>query len=149
MLSVVTEPLSHGASREGGEVLKRSSLGSGGSNDDGVFHGVVLLEGLHELSDSRTLLANSDVDAVQLLLLILAIVPPLLVEDGVDSDGGLSGLTVTDDQLTLTTTDGNHGVDGLDTSHHGLVNGTTGQDTEGLATQGSATFFPWVMGHTV
>ena len=69
--------------------MKGSGLRSGGSNDDGVLHGVVLLEGLHELGDGRTLLTNGDVDTVQLLLLILAVVPPLLVEDGVDSDGGL------------------------------------------------------------
>jgi len=132
MLPVITEPLSHSTSREGGEVLERSGLRGGGSNDDGVLHGIVLLEGLHELSDCRTLLTNGNVDTVQLLVLFLTIVPPLLVEDGVDSDGGLSGLTVTDDQLTLTTTNRNHGVDGFDASHHGLVDGTTGQDAGGL-----------------
>jgi hypothetical protein len=132
MLSVVTEPLSHSASREGGEVLKRSGFGGGSGNDDGILHGIVLLEGLDELSDCRTLLTNGDVDAVQLLHLILTIVPPLLVEDGVDGDGGLSGLTVTDNQFTLTTTNGDHSIDGLDTGHHGLVDGTTRQDTRGL-----------------
>ena len=132
MLSVVTEPLSHSASREGGEVLKGSGLGGSGSNDDSVLHSIVLLESLYQLSDSRTLLTDGNVDTVQLLFLILTIVPPLLVEDGVDSDGGLSGLTVTNDQLTLATTDRNHGIDGLDTGHHGLVDGTTGQDTGGF-----------------
>ena len=120
MFSVFTEPLSHSTSRERGEVLERSS------NDDGVLHGVILLEGLHKLSDSRTLLTNGDVNTVQLLLLILAIVPPLLVENDVDSNGGLSGLAVTDDQLTLTTANGNYGVNGLDASHHGLVDEMTG-----------------------
>ena len=32
-----------------------------------------------------------------------------MVEDGVNGNCGLSGLTVTNDQLTLTTTDRNHG----------------------------------------
>ena len=41
---------------------------------------------------------------------------PLLVDDGVNSDGGLSSLTITNDQLTLATTDGHQGIDGLDTS---------------------------------
>ena len=144
MLSVVTEPLSHSASREGGEVLKGSGLGGSGSNDDSVLHSVVLLESLHQLSDSRTLLTDGNVDTVQLLFLILTIVPPLLVEDGVDGNSGLPGLTVTNDQLTLTTTDRNHSVDGLDTSHHGLVDGTTGQDTGGL--KGGATTFGSVNG---
>jgi hypothetical protein len=55
-----------------------------------------------------------------------------LVKHGIESDGSLSGLTVTNNQLTLTTADGNHGVDGLETSLDGLVDGTTGQDTGGL-----------------
>jgi hypothetical protein len=41
-------------------------------------------------------------------------------------------LTVTNDQLTLTTSDGNHGVDGLETSLDRLLDGLTGQDTRGL-----------------
>src|SRR5690606_33384720 len=39
-----------------------------------------------------------------------------LVDDCIDSNCSLSSLTVADDQLTLTTTDRNHGVDSLDTS---------------------------------
>ena len=132
MLAVVTEPFTHSASREGSEVLERSSLRCGGSDDDRVFHGIVLLKGLHELGDSRTLLTDGDVDTVELLGLVIAVVPPLLVEDGVDGDGGLTSLTVTDDELTLATTNGHHGVDGLDTGHHGLVDGTTGKNTGGL-----------------
>jgi hypothetical protein len=56
----------------------------------------------------------------------------ILVQHGVEGDSGLSGLTVTNDQLTLTTSDGHHGVDGLETSLYGLVDGLTGQDTGGL-----------------
>ena len=55
-----------------------------------------------------------------------------LVKHGVESDGSLTGLTVTNDQLTLTTADGNHGVDGLETSLDGLTDGLTGQDTRSL-----------------
>ena len=132
MLAVVTEPLAHGAAREGREVLEGSSLRGRGGDDDRVLHRVVLLERLDELSDGRTLLADGDVDTVELLGLVLALVPALLVKDGVDGDGRLAGLTVTDDELTLATTNGNHGVDGLDTGHHGLVDGTTGKNTGGL-----------------
>jgi hypothetical protein len=115
-----------------GGKLTRSGLRGSGGNDDGVLHGVVLLKGLDELSDSRTLLTDGNVDAVKLLGLVVGVVPPLLVEDGVKSDGSLTGLTVTNDQLTLTTADGNHGVDGLETSLYGLVDGVTGENTGGL-----------------
>lgn len=132
VLAVVTEPLSHSASRERSEVLERGGLRGGGGDNDGVLHGVVLLEGLDKLSNGGTLLANGDVDTVELLSLIIAVVPSLLVEDGVNGDSGLAGLTVTNDKLTLATTNRNHGVDGLETSHHGLVDGATRQDTGGL-----------------
>jgi hypothetical protein len=55
-----------------------------------------------------------------------------LVKHGVESDGSLTSLTVTNDQLTLTTADRNHGVDGFETSLDGLTDGLTGQDTGGL-----------------
>ena len=42
----------------------------------------------------------------------------LLVDDRVDGDRRLAGLPVTDDQLTLAASDGNQGVDGLDTGLH-------------------------------
>lgn len=70
---------------------------------------------LQDLGDGGPLLSDGDVDAVQLLLLILALVETLLVDDGVDGQGSLASLTVTNDQLTLTTTDGHEGVYGLDT----------------------------------
>lgn len=113
-------------------LLKRSGLRGSGGNDDRVLHGIVLLKGLDELSDGRTLLTDGNVDAVKLLGLVVGVVPPLLVEDGVKSDGSLTGLTVTNDQLTLTTANGNHGVDGLETSLHGLVDGVTGENARGL-----------------
>lgn len=117
---------------EGSEVLQGSGLGGGGGNDDGVLHGVVLLQGLDELSNSGTLLANGDVDTVQLLGLVVGVIPPLLVQHGIQSDGSLSGLTITNDQLTLTTADGHHGVDGLKTGLDGLVDGATGQNAGSL-----------------
>lgn len=132
VLAVVTEPLTHGATSEGSDVLERSGLGSGGGNDDGVLHGVVLLKGLDELSDGGTLLADGDVDTVELLGLVLAVVPLLLVEHGVESDGSLTGLTITNDQLTLTTSDGHHGVDRLETGLDGLADGLTRKNTRGL-----------------
>lgn len=117
---------------EGSNVLQGSSLGSSGSNDDGVLHSVVLLKGLDELGDGGTLLTDGNVDTEELLAVIGGAVPTLLVKDGVKGDGSLSSLTVTDDQLTLTTADGNHGVDRLETGLDGLVDGTTGQDTRSL-----------------
>jgi len=130
--AVISEPLTKSTTSEGSNVLKRSSLGSGGSNNDGVLEGIVLLKSLDELSNGRSLLTNGNVDTVELLGLIRTVVPSLLVKNGVNSDGGLTGLTITNNQLTLTTTNGDKGVDRLKTSLHGLVDGATGKNTGGL-----------------
>lgn len=114
------------------EEFTHSGLGGGGGDNDGVLHGVVLLKGLDELGDGRTLLTDGNVDTVELLGLVGARVPLLLVEHGVEGDGSLTGLTITDDQLTLTTSDGHHGVDRLETSLDGLADGLTGKNTRGL-----------------
>ena len=74
----------------------------------------MLFEFAHEDRNRGVLLADSDVDTLNAGV--------FLVNDGVDRDRGLAGLTVTDDQLTLATTDRNHGVDGLEARHHRLVN---------------------------
>ena len=137
VLAVVSEPLAHGTPREGCEVLKRRSLGRGSRNHDRIFECVILLEGLHKLCNRRSLLADGNVDTVELLIFVLAVVPSLLVEDRVKGDGRLAGLTVTDDELTLATANGHHGVNGLQASLHGLVHGAPGENTGSL--KGGAT----------
>lgn len=117
---------------EWGNVLQRGGLGGSSGNNDGVLHGVVLLERLDELGNGGSLLADGDVDTVELLGLVVGVVPSLLVEDGIETNGSLAGLTVTNDELTLATADGNHGVDGLETSLYGLVDGLSGQNARGL-----------------
>jgi hypothetical protein len=106
VLGVVTEPLAHGATRVWREVLEWGSVSSGGDDDDGVFHGIGLLEDVTELADGGLLLADGDVDAVEFLGIIVVVEELFLVEDGVECDGGLTGLPVTDDQLTLASADG-------------------------------------------
>jgi hypothetical protein len=105
VLAVVSEPFTHGTSREGSEVLKGSGVGGGSGNDNGVLQGVVLLEGLDELSDGRSLETDGDVNTVELLALVVTVVPLLLVKDSVNGDGGFTGLSVTNDKLSLTSTD--------------------------------------------
>ena len=46
----------------------------------------------------------------------------------------IPSLTITNDQLTLTTTDGHQRIDGFDTGLHGLAHGDTGNDTGGFHT---------------
>ena len=103
---VVAEILAHGAPGERRQVLHGGGIGSRRQHHDGVLHGAVLFQGLHHLGDGGALLPDGDVDADH--------VAALLVDDGVDGDGGLAGLAVADDQFALSAADGNHAVDGLD-----------------------------------
>ena len=75
-----------------------------------MCHGALLLELRHNGAHGRELLANCDVDADEAL--------PLLIDDRVNSDGGLAGLAVTDDQLALAAADWNQCVNGLDAGLH-------------------------------
>ncbi len=91
MLAVVSEVLAHGTARVGSQVLQRSGIRGGGRHHDGVFHGVSISQPFHQLSHRGSLLADSDVDTVQLLLLVSSVVEALLVDDCVDGDGGFAG----------------------------------------------------------
>ena len=63
---------------------------------------------LHNVGDGGSLLADSDVDAVKLLgvLGVGVVEGGLLVDDGIDGNGSLSSLSVTNDELSLATTNG-------------------------------------------
>ena len=90
------------------------------------------MEPLDNLGHGGSLLSHSDVDAVQHLLLVSGLVESLLVDDGVNGDGSLASLTISNDQLTLTTTNGHQAVHGLDAGLHGLLDGLPGDDAGGL-----------------
>ena len=132
MPAVVTEPLAHGTSREGCDVLQRSSLGSCRSDNNGVFHRVILLERFDQLRHSRSFLANSNVYTVELFGFIVGIVPSSLVQHGVEGDRSLPSLAISNDKLTLSTTDRYHSVDRFETRLDWLVDRVARQNTRCL-----------------
>ena len=105
--------LTHGATGVGRQVFERRRVRGRSHDNDGVVHGTVLAERFYGLGNGRTFEANGNVNALH--------AQALLVQDGVDRNGGLAGLAVTNDELALATTDGGHGVDGLDTGLEWLV----------------------------
>ena len=117
VFTAVTEVLTHGATGIRSQVLQSSRFGGRGNHHDGVGQGAVLFQLAHHVGDGGGLLANRNVDTLNAGI--------FLVDDGVDRDGGLTNLTVTDDQLTLATTDRDHGIDGFQTGLDRLVNRLT------------------------
>ena len=77
-------------------------------------------------------MATSNVDTIHRLA---CFVETPLVEDGVDGYRCLPCLPVSDDELALTPTDGNHRIDGLDACLQRLSHRLTVDDTRGLALQ--------------
>ncbi|KAH3658809.1 hypothetical protein OGATHE_006535 [Ogataea polymorpha] len=139
VLSVVSEPLGDGTGSERSQVLQWSSLRSSSGNHNRVLHSVVLLQGLDQLSNSGSLLTNGNVNTVQFFGLVIAIIPSLLVQDGVKSDSSLTSLSVTNDQFSLTSSNWDQGINGLQTSLHWLENGSSWQNTWGLQLSDSVT----------
>lgn len=90
VLSVVSEVLAHGAAGVGSQVLQGSSIRGSSRHHDGVLHGIRISQPLHQLSHCGSLLADGDVDAVQLLLLISSLVEAFLVDDCVDGNGSFA-----------------------------------------------------------
>jgi hypothetical protein len=66
VLAIVPEPLTHGTARERRKILEGCGLGCSGCNDDCVLERIVL-ECLHKLGNGRPLLADGDVDAIELV----------------------------------------------------------------------------------
>src|SRR5438067_10697 len=102
----VAKILAHGDAGVGGDVLQRRRLRGGGHDHRRERHRAGVLEHLHHLGHRRAFLADGDVEAEDVLA--------LLVDDGVHADGGLAGAAVTDDELALTAPDRDHRVDGLE-----------------------------------
>jgi len=132
MFAVVSEEFSDGASGVRSQKLKRGSFGSSSSNNDGVSKGVVGFKGVDQVSNSRSLLTDSDVDAEQLFLSISRVEVGLLVDDSVDSNSGLSSLSVPNDELSLSSTDGDETVNSLKTGLHRLTHRFSRNNTRSL-----------------
>src|SRR3546814_20117626 len=101
MHAVVAEEFAHRAAGVRREILQWRRFGRGRGDNDRILHRAVFFELAHDLRHGRTLLTDGDIDAVELLLLVAALVDALLVDEGIARHGGLAGPAVTDDQLAL------------------------------------------------
>ena len=138
VLAAVAEEFANGGTGEGSIVLECSGLTGGGAHDDGVVHGTGFAKRVDDTGYGRCLLADGHVDTVDGVACGVVV---LLVDDGVDGDGGLAGLAVANDELTLAAANGDHGVDTLDTRLEGLGYGLAVDYARCLAVEGHEEFF--------
>ena len=120
MFAFVHKVFAHRAAGIGSDELQRAGLGSCRRYDDGIVHGAAFLQLGNQIGNCGTLLADGYVNTDNILI--------SLVQDRIDRDGSLTGLTVADDQLTLSASDRDHGVDSLDAGLQRLFNGLAGND---------------------
>ena len=126
---VVHEVLADCGTGHGGDVLHWCRVGRRSRHDDRLLQNAAARERLLDAGNRGSLLANGDVDADDVRV--------LLVHDRVDGDCRLAGLAVADDQLTLATADGDHGVDGHETGLHRLAHRLARHDAGGLELDGA------------
>ena len=128
ILSLGHKVLPHGRAGVRRNVLQGSRVAGGSRHDDGVVHRPVLLEGIPHPGHRGRLLSNGHIDADHVL--------PLLVQDGIHRDGRLARLAVADEQLTLSPSNGDHGVDGQDPGLKRSVHRLPGDHAAGLMLDG-------------
>ena len=88
-----------------------------------MVHRPVLLELANHAGDTGGLLTDRHVDALN--------ATAALVDDGVNRHSRLAGLAVADDQLSLASTNGDHGIDGLEAGLDRLRHRLPGDDARG------------------
>src|ERR671931_1677767 len=93
-----------------------------------MFHSAVLVELMHHGIDRGSLLADGDIDTFN--------TRAPLIDDGIDSQRGLAGLAVADDELTLAASDRHHGIDGFKSSLDRLAHREPGDHAGGDLLQG-------------
>ena len=102
--------------------LEPSRVGCRRRDDRRELQGTGHLQLAPEARDRRALLADGDVDALDLQLRVAALPVLELVDDRVDRDCALARAAVANDELTLPSTDWGHGVDRLDSGLQRLLN---------------------------
>ena len=107
MFSLIHEMFTHCTSCIRCDVLERSNVRCCSGNYDRVVHCAFVLQCLHQLCNSRLFLSYSYIDTDNIFA--------FLVDYCINCDSCLTGLSVTDDQLSLTFADRDHRIDGLDT----------------------------------
>ena len=128
VLPLVHEVLPQGRGGVGRDILQRRRGAGRGVHHHGIVHGPPAGKVPHQLGDGAGLLADGHVNAEDALA--------LLVEDGIQGDGGLAGLAVTDDELPLAPADGEHGVHRQKAGLHGGVHRLAVQDAGGRGLDG-------------
>lgn len=90
MFTIISKVFTHSTPRIWGQVLQRSSVRGSGRYNNGVVDSTSICQTFQDLGNCGSLLSNSNVDTVQLLLFIISIIESFLIDDSVDGQSSFS-----------------------------------------------------------
>ena len=117
MLAVVAEILAHRTTDVRHQILQRCRFARRGTHDNRVFHRIVLAHRLDDLRNRRLFLTNRDVDAIHIGI--------FLIDNRIDGNGCFPRFAVADDELALTATNRNEGIERFETRLKRFIDGLT------------------------
>ena len=120
ILSLLHPLLTDRTSRVRSDVLQRCKVTRRRNHDGRIGHGTIFFQSLYNIGNGRCLLADCHINTFYVLT--------LLVNDRINRDCRLSCLTVTDNQLTLSSADRHHGINCLNTCLQRCVNALSGNN---------------------
>ena len=103
--TTIAEVLTDGSTSKWCIILHSCRIGSSSRYHDGIWHSTMLLKCRHKGCNGTGLLTDGNIDTIDRLA---CLIETLLVDDGINSNSGLTRLTVTNNELTLSTTNGDH-----------------------------------------
>ena len=108
MHTVVTEIFTHSCSGVRGNKLQWSCFRSSGCNHNGIIHSAIVAQSFYHLCYRRAFLTNGNINAKQFFAVIFChVISAFLIDDCINNNRSLTGLTVANNQLTLTASNRN------------------------------------------
>ena len=121
MFSLEHEVFPHSCTSIWCEPLHRSRSGCTSCDNSGIFHRASSSEFFCDSNDLGILLTDGDIDTLHPI--------SLLIEDGIDRNLSLSGLTISDNELSLSTSNRHECIDRLDPCRHWFMDTLTTHDS--------------------
>src|SRR5690606_11631241 len=136
----IPEIFANGGACKGCIELHRGRVGGRSRNHHRIRHGAFFLQRLNHLRYGGAFLTACNVDAVNRLAFIVKF---FLIDNRIDRYRRFTGLPVTDDQLPLAATNGDHRVDCLDPGLQRFVYGLTVNHTRRFPFEWHFKHFPF------
>ena len=103
------------------KILQRRKFTCRSRNNGCITESSILFECLDNIGNGRSFLADCHINTLYPL--------PFLINNRVNCNRGLSGLTISDDQFSLSSSDRHHGINGFDTGLQWCIHSLSGNDT--------------------